>query len=82
MVKSGDLDNREGVRGLAESEAAIRKMKGKPEADAAPTAEQALADLKARIAQARALPTPHSAIADGRSWAMGRDAALAVIDGG
>lgn len=78
MVRGTDLDN----RSVTEAEHAIRRMRAKPEPEAVmPGAEQELAALKARIAEARKLPPPHYSIVDGRSWAMGRDAALAALDG-
>ena len=91
MIKSDDIENR-AARGVADSEAAIRRMRAptvrisgdarpEPEPEQPSAAEQELAALKARIAEARKLPPPHHSIVDGRSWAMGRDAALAALDG-
>lgn len=90
MVKGSELENRganigANIRGVAEAEAEIRRIKGKPVAEAEDPsrpadAVQELATLKARIAQARELRPPHQGVADGRSWGMGRDDALAFLE--
>lgn len=63
------------VKGADEADAAIRRMKAKPEPASAVEAD-ALAE---RIARARALkdPTPHC----GSCWERGRDAAIREIEG-
>jgi len=92
MIKSSDLENRAELtpdplppRGTADVQAAIGRMKNRtePKEDPPPARDAAaerLAALQARIRAARDLRPPRG-IEDGRCWGMGRDAALAALDG-
>lgn len=74
MIESHDLQNRgPDPKGSAEAQAAIRRVKGKPETDPPTLAE--------RVAAAKDLrPTTGPDLHCGHCWATGRDAAVRAIE--